>query len=220
MDFTDIALRAVGAFYAFAGVVATRASITAAMIDRAIATISLEKISVREAARTWWLFAGAVLTFAGGLALAVQLDIAVWLFVASAVGQALYLAILAPLYFDAEEPADASGRRGTINAFAIYLVATAFVLWAGQQGRLQPFEAASPAALAIARDGARGLSLVLGFDGMERVRDRRPPLRRCTTIFQGTMFREIPTIRRAARRPIDSFMWRRRLVPARLRAGS
>lgn len=153
MDFTDIALRAVGAFYAFAGVVATRASIMAAMIDRAIAKISLEKISVREAARTLWLFAGAVLTFAGGLALAVQLHIAVWLFVASAVGQALYLAILAPLYFDAEEPPDANGRRGTINAFAIYLVATAFVLWAGQQGRLQPFEAASPAAFAIAGTG-------------------------------------------------------------------
>ncbi len=153
MDFTDIALRAVGAFYAFAGVVATRASITAAMIDRAIATISLEEISVRETARTGWLFASAVLTFAGGLGLAVQLDIAVWLFVASAVGQALYLAILAPLYFDAEEPLDASGRRGTINAFAVYLVATAFVLWAGQQSRLQPFEAASPAALAIAVAG-------------------------------------------------------------------
>lgn len=127
MEISDIALRVVGAFYAFAGVVATRAAIMAAFLDMAIAKISLEKTPRREALRTYWLLAAAALIFLGGVALAVQIDLAQWFFVVSALGQAAYLAALAPLYFDAEDPPDAQGRSGTINAFVLYLAATAFV---------------------------------------------------------------------------------------------
>lgn len=149
MEISDVALRFVGAFYAFAGVVATRAAIMAAFLDAAIAKISLEKTTVRKKARTSWLFAGAVATFAGGLALAVQLEAAQWLFLISALGQAAYLAILAPFYFDVDDPPDAKGRKGTINAFALYVIATAFVLWGAQHGKLKPIAEAGPAAIAI-----------------------------------------------------------------------
>ncbi|MGQ0458000.1 MAG: hypothetical protein ACT4OU_13190 [Hyphomicrobium sp.] len=160
MDISDIALRLVGAFYAFAGVVATRATITAALLDKAIAQISLQKRPLRDRARMWWLFAASVAIFAGGLTLVAQLEAAQWIFVASALGQAVYLAILAPFYFDAEEPPDAVGRKGTINAFVLYVAATAFVLWGGGAGKLKSFADAGPAAIAIA---ATGLAVYLAY---------------------------------------------------------
>ena len=149
MDLTDIALRLVGAFYAFAGVVATRAAIMSALLDSAIAKISMEKTPTAEMARSAWLFASAALVFVGGLALAAQIDAAQPLFVVSAIGQAAYLAALAPYYFDRADPPDASGRKGTINAFVLYLAATAFVLWAGSRGKLTAFADAPPAAIAV-----------------------------------------------------------------------
>jgi hypothetical protein len=149
MEISDIALRVVGAFYAFAGVVATRAAIMSAFLDMAIAKISLKRTSRREALRTYWLLGAAALIFLGGAALAVQIDLAQWLFVISALGQAVYLAALAPLYFDAEDPPDAAGRQSTLNAFVLYLAATAFVLWGAAHGKLKPVSEASPAAIAI-----------------------------------------------------------------------
>ncbi|MFN0218881.1 MAG: hypothetical protein ACKVP4_08730 [Hyphomicrobium sp.] len=150
MEISDIALRFVGAFYAFAGFVATRAAIMAAFLDSAISQISMKQTPLRERSQTWWLLGAAVAIFAGGVALIVQLDVARWLFVASALGQALYLAVLAPYYFDVVDPPDAKGRKGTINAFALYLAATAFVLWAGHQGKLTPLAEADRPALAVA----------------------------------------------------------------------
>lgn len=150
MDIADIALRLVGAFYAFAGVVATRAAIMSAFLDLAIAKISLKSTPRREALRTWWLLAAAALIFVGGVALVVQIDVAQWVFVISALGQAAYLAVLAPLYFDADDPPDAGGRQSSINAFVLYLAATAFVLWGAAHGKLKPLADASPAAIAIA----------------------------------------------------------------------
>ena len=65
-----------------------------------------------------------------------RVDLAAWLFLASALGQAAYILVLAPRYFDLHDPPDARGRRQTINAFVIYSAATAFVLWALATGRL------------------------------------------------------------------------------------
>lgn len=136
MDATDIILRLVGAFYTFAGYVASRVALTSHLIDRALDAIALEKPKPVERAQTLWLLCSSVLVLAGGIALMLLIELAAWLFLASAAGQALYLAWLAPRYFDAADPPDAKGRRQTTNAFVIYTAATAFVVWASHTGRL------------------------------------------------------------------------------------
>ena len=136
MEIADIALRAIGAFYAFAGYVATRAGLTSYFVDRAIAAIALKKPTAAETAQTIWLLCAAMLILAGGLALMLLMELAAWLFAASALAQAAYLFLLAPRYFDRDDPADPRGRRQSTNAFVVYAAATAFVLWAAFKGRL------------------------------------------------------------------------------------
>lgn len=136
MDATEIALRLIGAFYVFAGYVATRAALTSMFIDRAIAAIAAQKPDPTETAQSYWMLAAATLVLAGGAALMFLLDVSVWLFLASAIGQAAYLFYVAPRYFDVVEPPDPTGRRQSTNAFVIYLAATAFVVWAAARGKL------------------------------------------------------------------------------------
>jgi hypothetical protein len=136
MDIAELSLRIVGAFYAFAGYVATRAALTSRFLDRAIAAISLQKPSPADTAQFAWLLCAATVVLAGGLALLLLLDLSVWLFLVSSLGQAAYLFVVAPRYFDAADPPDAGGRRQSTNAFVLYATATAFVLWAGYTGRL------------------------------------------------------------------------------------
>ena len=56
-------------------------------------------------------------------------------FLASALGQAAYLFVVAR-WFDTDDPPDQKGRRQSTNAFVVYSAATAFVLWAAAKGRL------------------------------------------------------------------------------------
>lgn len=148
MDVVDLLLRLIGAFYVFAAYMAARAGVMSLLIDRAIAAISLEQPARADVLKAYWLLAASVLVMASGATLLFLLDVAVWAFLASALGQAIYLFVLAPRYFDAEEPPDEVGRRQTINAFTIYLVATAFVVWAFGDGRLSSVAEASWVALA------------------------------------------------------------------------
>lgn len=146
MDFVDLILRLIGAFYVFASFVAARVAATSLLLDRAIAAITLDKPARADVLKAYWLLAASVLLMAGGAALLVLLGLAVWAFLASALGQAVYLFYLAPRYFDAADPPDAAGRRQSTNAFVIYLVATACVVWAYGDGRLtRVSEAAWPA---------------------------------------------------------------------------
>lgn len=145
----EILLWIVGAFYAFAGFAATRAGLTSHFMDRAIAAISARKPAAAETMQSYWLLAAAAVIGAGGLALMFLIDVAVWLFVASAAGQAIYLLYLAPRIFDRNEAPDAAGRRSTINAFLIYLASTALVIWAYRNGKLLSIEQSSWPALAI-----------------------------------------------------------------------
>lgn len=145
----EILLCIVGAFYLFGGFVATRAALTAHFIDRAISAIGGEKPPRAEVMKSYWMIAAAVVILAGGASLLFLLDAAVWLFLASAAGQALYLLILAPRFFDAVDPPEAAGRRATINAFVIYLASTALVVWAWTAGKLVAVQDASWLALAI-----------------------------------------------------------------------
>lgn len=136
IEITDVFLRIIGGFYAFAGFVAMRAAMTSHFLDRAIAAISGGKPSRIETAQATWLMSAAALIFAGGVLLLAGLDVAAWVFLASAIGQAAYIFFIAPRFFDREDPADPQGRRQTTNAFVIFAAATAFVLWASYRGRL------------------------------------------------------------------------------------
>jgi hypothetical protein len=149
IDGIKIALCVIGAFYAFAGYAATRAGLTSHFLDRAIAAIGNTRPSRMETARTVWLLAAATLVFAGGVALLFLIDIAAWLFLASALGQALYLFYVAPRIFDAAEAPDAAGRRQSTNAFVVYALATAFVLWALSAGKLTSWQDAGGPLLAL-----------------------------------------------------------------------
>jgi hypothetical protein len=139
MDLTDILLRLVGAFYAFAGVVASRVALTSHFLDRAISAIGGKPTPRAETLQFYWLLGSALLVLASGAALMLRIDIAAWVFLASALGQAAYILVLAPRSFDLHDPPDARGRRQTVNAFVVYSAATALVLWALATGRLLPW---------------------------------------------------------------------------------
>jgi hypothetical protein len=130
LDPVALLLRFVGAFYAFAGIVAGRAALTSGVLDAALAGISGKSPSLRERTLTWWLTASSWLVFASGILLMILAREAMWAFVACSLAQAFYLTIAAPYYFDVEDPPDPTGRRRTTNAFFIYLGATMAVIWA------------------------------------------------------------------------------------------
>jgi hypothetical protein len=155
---TEIALGIVGAFYAFAGWLATRAALSSHFMDQAIAAVSGQKPKAAETAQSYWLLAAANLILAGGVALVIRIDVAMWLFLLSAIGQAFYLYYLAPRVFDREEPPDAAGRAQTRNAFVLYLAATAFVVWAANGGALMSWQDAPGPLLAAA-----GATVVVHF---------------------------------------------------------
>jgi uncharacterized MAPEG superfamily protein len=77
-------------------------------------------------------------------------DLAAWVFAASALAQAAYLFVLAPRYFDVADPPDAGGRRQSTNAFVVYCAATALVLWALFTGRLAAWQDTPAALLGVA----------------------------------------------------------------------
>ena len=160
MDGTDIALRVIGAFYAFAGLVTARMGLTSNLVDHAIAAIAMQKPDRIEIHRTIWLLSLSTLTFASGVCLMLMLAPAVWLFVVCAFVQALYFVVLGPYYFDAKEPPDPLGRRRSINAFVLYCAATAFVVWAAYVGRLIPIPEASGWLLGAA---AAAITLHVGY---------------------------------------------------------
>ncbi len=150
LEIADIALRLIGAFYAFAGYVATRAGLTSYFIDRAIAAIALKKPTAAETAQTVWLLGAAMLILAGGVLLMLLLDLAAWAFAASSLAQVAYLFYVAPRYFGVDDPPDPRGRRQSTNAFVVYTAATAFVVWAALTGRLVPWKDVPWQLLAIA----------------------------------------------------------------------
>lgn len=140
----------IGAFYAFAGHIATRAALTSHFVDKAIAAIEGKTPTRLETAQSYWLLSAATLVLASGVTLLFLLDVAAWLFVVSSAGQALYLLHLAPRFFDVVDPPDPAGRRRSTNAFLIYLAATALVVWAKMTDVLRDWDEVSPAILVIA----------------------------------------------------------------------
>jgi hypothetical protein len=162
IDPVDLSLRLIGAFYVFAGLAAARAQLMGRLIDKAIAAISLKPVPRAERLQSVWWLSASVVIFAGGIALLCLHQSASWLFVVSALGQAIYFAALAPLYFDKADPPDEAGRRRSINAFVLYAAATAYVIWADATGHLTALTDASPISLAIAATASLGFLFYVG----------------------------------------------------------
>ena len=160
MDGTEIALRFIGAFYTFAGLITARAALTSSLIDKAISAIAMKKPDRIDTHRTIWLISLSVLMFTSGVALMLLLQPAAWLFAAGTLVQALYFVALGPYYFDAADPPEPAARRRTINAFVIYCAATAFVIWAAYTGRLLPVTDASGWLLGA---GIAAIALHIGY---------------------------------------------------------
>jgi hypothetical protein len=169
LDPIAIVLRLVGAFYAFAGVVAARAGLMSALMDTALAGITLKKVSFRERALSWWLLASAWLVFASGALLMVLAREAMWAFILCALTQAFYLWIAAPYYFDAEDPPDAAGRRQTTNAFFIYMGVTMLVIWASGSV-LTPIVDLSPVIQSVAAVALAGFAAFVIWQSVSATR--------------------------------------------------
>jgi hypothetical protein len=172
MDLTDVLLRVLGAFYVFAGYIASRAVLTGMLVDRAISALSAGVPSRAEVNRALSMLATSVLVFAGGLALVLVLQIASWIFMASLAVQAIYFWIIAPRFLDPHDEPDPQGRRQSLNAFLIYAIATALVLWAHASERLLALPDASPTALAL---GAAAMVAFLANIGLGARKAPAPP---------------------------------------------
>ncbi|HWV82250.1 MAG TPA: hypothetical protein VNZ50_12530 [Hyphomicrobiaceae bacterium] len=144
MDIVDIALRAIGVFYALAGFVAARAALTSNLLDQAIAALTLKKTERIETHRTIWLLTLSVLFFAGGACLILLLEPAAWLFGIATLVQIVFFLGLGPYYFDVADPPPPAARQRSLNAFVVFAACTLFILWAAYTGRLIKLSDAPP----------------------------------------------------------------------------
>lgn len=157
MNAIDLGLRLVGAFYVLAGIVAARQMVIEAFMDKAIAGITLKPVPRADRLRGRWMLATAITVFAGGVLLAVLSVLALPAFLAGSALQASYIGYAAPRFIDAEVEPDPEGRRATVNAFLIYLLATGLVVAMAMTGHLRwpqdepwPLLGATTATLAFA----------------------------------------------------------------------
>jgi hypothetical protein len=132
----EITLRAIGAFYVFAGIVGMRAMVMDHLLDQMLAGITLKPIPQKEHHRRWLLIASTLAIGMGGMALMVLNLWAVPLFLFGAATQAFYL-IWARQTFPVEDDVERTGRRQTTNAALIYFGATALVCLAAAFGLLR-----------------------------------------------------------------------------------
>jgi hypothetical protein len=139
------AAMAIGAFYVFAGVVVMRSMAMERLMDKVLAALN-DPTDANDQMRVAVLSAGAVLTLASGMALAILSPLALPLFAANVVVQGGYL-LWATRAIPPEDDSAARGRSQTRNAFAIYCVAAAFVAWLATQGHLRPWSAGTTALL-------------------------------------------------------------------------
>lgn len=153
MDLHGFGLSAIGVFYVAAGAIAARAVLVTLLLDRTLAALSGSRLGRAESIAATWLLAASNVILAGGAALALQLRVALPLFLISAAGQAIYLLLLAPLYLDKHDPPEGTGRQRTVFAALVYLAATGLVVWAAGAGLLRPWQEAPPELLALAATG-------------------------------------------------------------------
>jgi hypothetical protein len=123
------AVRGMGVFYVLAGVFALRQVLINWRMERMIAAVlpSFPPSSMTERAADVMLAMGSVLVLASGAALMLLQPWAVLVFLACWGAQAAYL-LWAQRWYRPRDPISARGRRQTLNAFAVYSLATLLVL--------------------------------------------------------------------------------------------
>lgn len=156
MDPVDLFFRAVGVFYALAGLAVTRAMLMDGLLDKALAAITLKAEQPKERIRRGLLGTGAVVTGASGAALALLSFWALPLFLLNVAIQAGWL-WWARTAFVPEDEEEAQGRRRSLNTAAIYAVAALGVAWLWRDGRLGPWNDA------VAAAGIAAVAAGLGF---------------------------------------------------------
>lgn len=187
MSGIEFGIRLVGAFYLLAGIVAARQMVMDAFLDKALAGITLKPVPRADRLRSQWMLATAVAVFAGGVLLAVLSLLALPAFLAAAAVQAVYIGHVAPRLIDPEDEPDPGGRRATVNAFLIYLAATALVGTVAAAGFLR-WPDAEPWLLA----GAGIAILVFAAYHLHRV--RQPLSGRHPSMSSDTAYPEEPAV--------------------------
>lgn len=167
---SQVAAIAIGAFYAFAGVVVLRAMALDRVMDALLAAMN-DPSGPKEQMRGRVLTAGAFLTLASGALLMLLSPLAAPVFVANAIWQGGYL-LWAETALPLEDDDDARGRRQTKNAFVVYLAATAFVVWLGVQGQLRSWDVPL---LTIAIDAAVVVAVAVASWAFIHMRRRKQP---------------------------------------------
>ena len=132
----EIALRLVGTFYVFAGILGMRAMVMDHLLDQMLAGITLKPIPQKEHRRRWLLTASTLAIGMGGMALMVLSPWAAPLFLFGTAGQAVYL-VWARTAFPPENELEHTGRRQTINAALLYGLVTVLVCAAALSGLLR-----------------------------------------------------------------------------------
>ncbi len=135
LQILDLLLRAVGAFYAVGALLAGRAALMEALLDHAIAAISLSPITAATRRQTWGRLAVAAGFGAGGLLLLIGSVLAAPVFLLSALHQSQRW-----LTRGKEDPVDDADEPGSPSAvpFVLFILATVLVLWAAWTERLSP----------------------------------------------------------------------------------
>lgn len=136
MDPIDILLRGVGLFYVLAGWLGLRAVMMDAMLDKAIAAISMKAEGTKEATRRRVLACFTVMIGASGAALALLSFWALPLFALNTALQAIWIFGGRRLLIDDD---DAASRRQVTNAAILYGLAAAGVVWQWWHDGLGPW---------------------------------------------------------------------------------
>lgn len=135
MDAIDIVARLVGAFYAFGGVMTLRAIAMDAVLDTALASITLSRPDRDDELRRRVLTALSLVTAASGGALVLLSGLSPWLFLLNLGLQAGWL-VWARTRFPPQDDEEAQGRRRVARAAVAWAGATAIVLWLDFDDRL------------------------------------------------------------------------------------
>jgi hypothetical protein len=166
----EITVSLIGLFYCISSYIAGRAIFQSIFLDGALQAIN--EISTNpntpsalapnrpkpQWGSIWWVDSTMVIGL-GAVSALVQWDWAPGFFIWGALWQALYFYWLAPKFWDHPETFNKSGRQQSKRAFYIYLLATAFIYYCGQQNILTGWSDLSWGQQGI----LVGLSLVGGY---------------------------------------------------------
>lgn len=121
------ALRALGFFYALSGLLYARSFTKDGVLDKSLHTLKDKRQSEAERLRSYMLKAMAALTVASGVALLMLSSWIAPLMIINAAAQGFWI-LYSRRAFPPQDAEELLGRRRTINALIIWLLATAFAL--------------------------------------------------------------------------------------------